>query len=53
MMLLDAFKTCILSKIATNMEKLGNLDTARLVSSASALQSHEIEDALQKHIKLI
>lgn len=31
------------SKIATNMEKLGNLDTARLVSSASALKSMATE----------
>lgn len=31
------------SKIATNMEKLGNLDTARLVGSASALKSMATE----------
>jgi hypothetical protein len=31
------------SKIATNMEKLDNLDTARLVSSASALKSMATE----------
>lgn len=31
------------SKIATNMEKLGNLDTARLVSSASALKNMATE----------
>ena len=33
----SSIDTRTFSKIATNMEKLGNLDTARLVSSASAL----------------
>lgn len=35
----SSIDTRTFSKIATNMEKLGNLDTARLVSSASALKS--------------
>lgn len=39
----SSIDTRTFSKIATNMEKLGNLDTARLVSSASALKSMAIE----------
>lgn len=39
----SSIDTCTFSKIATNMEKLGNLDTARLVSSASALKSMATE----------
>lgn len=35
----SSIDTRTFSKIATNTEKLGNLDTARLVSSASALKS--------------
>lgn len=39
----SSIDTRTFSKIATNMEKLGNLDTARLVSSASALKSMATE----------
>jgi len=39
----SSINTRTFSKIATNMEKLGNLDTARLVSSASALKSMATE----------
>lgn len=39
----SSIDTRTFSKIATNMEKLGNLDTARLVSSASALRSMATE----------
>lgn len=39
----SSIDTHTFSKIATNMEKLGNLDTARLVSSASALKSMATE----------
>lgn len=39
----SSIDTRTFSKIATNMEKLGNLDTARLVSSASALKSMTTE----------
>lgn len=39
----SSIDTRTFSKIAINMEKLGNLDTARLVSSASALKSMATE----------
>lgn len=39
----SSIDTRTFSKIATNMEKLGNLDTARLVSSASALKNMATE----------
>lgn len=39
----SSIDTRTFSKIATNMEKLGNLDTARLVNSASALKSMATE----------
>lgn len=39
----SSIDTRTFSKIATNMEKLGSLDTARLVSSASALKSMATE----------
>lgn len=39
----SSIDTRTFSKIATNMEKLGKLDTARLVSSASALKSMATE----------
>lgn len=39
----SSIDTRTFSKIATNMEKLGNLDTARLVGSASALKSMATE----------
>lgn len=39
----SSIDTRTFSKITTNMEKLGNLDTARLVSSASALKSMATE----------
>lgn len=39
----SSIDTRTFSKIAANMEKLGNLDTARLVSSASALKSMATE----------
>lgn len=39
----SSIDTRTFSKIATSMEKLGNLDTARLVSSASALKSMATE----------
>lgn len=39
----SSIDTRTFSKIATNIEKLGNLDTARLVSSASALKSMATE----------
>lgn len=39
----SSIDTRTFSKIATNMEKLGNLDTVRLVSSASALKSMATE----------
>lgn len=39
----SSIDTRTFSKIATNMERLGNLDTARLVSSASALKSMATE----------
>lgn len=39
----SSIDTRTFSKIATNMEKLGNLDTARLASSASALKSMATE----------
>lgn len=39
----SSIDTRTFSRIATNMEKLGNLDTARLVSSASALKSMATE----------
>lgn len=39
----SSIDTRTFSKIATNVEKLGNLDTARLVSSASALKSMATE----------
>lgn len=39
----SSIDTRTFSKIATNMEKLGNLDTARLVISASALKSMATE----------
>ena len=39
----SSIDTRTFSKIATNMEKLGNLDTARLVSSANALKSMATE----------
>ena len=39
----SSIDTRTFSKIAGNMEKLGNLDTARLVSSASALKSMATE----------
>jgi hypothetical protein len=39
----SSIDTRTFSKIATDMEKLGNLDTARLVSSASALKSMATE----------
>lgn len=39
----SSIDTRTFSKIATNMEKLGNLDTERLVSSASALKSMATE----------
>lgn len=39
----SSIDTRTFSKIVTNMEKLGNLDTARLVSSASALKSMATE----------
>ena len=39
----SSIDTRTFSKIATNMEKLGNLDTTRLVSSASALKSMATE----------
>lgn len=39
----SSIDTRTFSKIATNMEKLGNLDTARLVSSASTLKSMATE----------
>lgn len=39
----SSIDTRTFSKIATNMGKLGNLDTARLVSSASALKSMATE----------
>lgn len=39
----SSIDTRTFSKIATNMEKLGNLDTARLVSSTSALKSMATE----------
>lgn len=39
----SSIDTRTFSKIATNMKKLGNLDTARLVSSASALKSMATE----------
>lgn len=39
----SSIDTRTFSKIATNMDKLGNLDTARLVSSASALKSMATE----------
>ena len=39
----SSIDTRTFSKIATNMEKLGNLDAARLVSSASALKSMATE----------
>lgn len=39
----SSIDTRTFSKIATNIKKLGNLDTARLVSSASALKSMATE----------